>query len=217
MENEIYYEINNNIGIEIPKGETLITFRNYFNFLRKSLYIEYIRRTHIDGILRRVKAKFFKAIYNCLQQCVTIKIKKLPKTFLNNNSIDYNKKFLGFTIKAIFTNLFPNLFQYFSLLPYPIEIILQKNYCIKGKESCFKYIFLSKIDFLYSIYIQCVRYKKEIELMKKKKGIKMTFLYQFVSENILYYYHYSNPHLKMHKSIETINNNNENNNEVKKK
>ena len=89
---------------------------------------------------------------------------------------------------------------------------------IKGKENYFKYILLSKIDTLYSIYIQSNIYKKELELVKQKEGIKMAFLYQFVSENFLSYYYYSKPHIRKHKNIKTnINNNNNNNNEIIKK
>ena len=77
-----------------------------------------------------------------------------------------------------------------------METIIKRNYCIKGKENFFKYILLSRIDDLYSLYIQSKRYKKEIELMKKRKGIKMTILYQFVAENLVNYYYYSKPHKK---------------------
>ena len=202
MENEINYKINKDIGIEIPKGVKLMTFQNCFTFLRKSLHIKYIRKSHIDNILKKCKGKFYKAIYNCLQQCVKIKIKKLPQAFITNISIDYNKQFLEFTIN--------NLYDYFNLMPFPMEIFLNNNYCIKGKESYFKYILLSRIDYLYSIYIQSNRYKKEIKLLKKKEGIKMAFLYQFVSENFLSYYYYSKPHIKKQKNIETNNNNSEN-------
>ena len=201
MENETNYKINKNIGIEIPKEVNLMTFQNCFTFLRKSLRVKYIRKMHIDGLLKKAKGKFYKAIYNCLQKCVNIKIKKFPQPFITNISIEYNKRFLEFTIY--------NLYQYFNLMPYPMEIILQNNYCIKGKESYFKYIHLSRIDTLYSIYIQSNIFKKELELMKKKEGIKKAFLYQFVSENFLSYYYYSKPHMKKHKIIKPNNNNNE--------
>ena len=90
-----------------------------------------------------------------------------------------------------------------------MEIIL-KDFCIKGKENCIKYILLSKVDDLYSAYIQSDRYKKEIELMKKEYGIKMTFLYQFVADNFLTYYYYSKPHKKNFKKFDMkiFNNNN---------
>ena len=84
-------------------------------------------------------------------------------------------------------------------MPYSLETIMQKNYYIKGKENFFKYILLSRVDDLYSLYIQSKRYKKEIESMKKKKGIKITLLYQFVAENLVNYYYYSKPHTKINK------------------
>ena len=198
------YKINENIGIEIPKEMKYMTFQGFFTFLRKSLQIKYTRRIHIDSILKKCKGKFFKAVNDCLKQCVKINLKKLPQTYITNISIEYNKQFLDFTIN--------DLYNYFNLSPYPMETILQKDYCVKGKESFFKYIFLSKIKNLYSIYIQSKRYKRELESMKRQKGIKMVYLHQFVAENFISYYCYSKPHIKKNKNIETRNNVNDNNN-----
>ena len=204
MEYSIKYKINEDIGIEIPKEMKSMTFQGFFTFLRKSLQIKYTRRIHIDSILKKCKGKFFKAVNDCLKQCVKINLKKLPQTYITNISIEYNKQFLDFTIN--------DLYNYFNLSPYPMETILQKDYCVKGKESFFKYIFLSKIKNLYSIYIQSKRYKRELESMKRQKGIKMVYLHQFVAENFISYYCYSKPHIKKNKNIETPNNVNDNNN-----
>ena len=206
MENEIKYKINKDIGIEIPKEMNSMSFQSFFTFLRKSLQIKYTRRIHIDSILKKCKGKFFKAVNDCLRKCVKINIKKLPQTFITNISIEYNRNFLGSTIN--------DLYNYFNLTPYPMETILKKEYCIKGKEMFFKYIFLSKIETLYSDFIQSNRYKKEIELMKKQKGAKMAFLHQFVAENFISYYCYSKPHLKKVKNIEVNIDNNNNTNMI---
>ena len=187
MKNEIKYKINKEIGIEI-KTPKVKSFQNFFTFLRKSLQIKYTRKIHIDSILKKCKGKFFKAVYDCLKKCLKICIKKLPQTFITNITIKYNKPFLDFTLH--------NLYQYFNLNPYPMELIIQKKYYKEGKEDFFKYIFLSKIDKLYSAYIESNRYKKEIELMKKRKGIKIALLYQFVAENFISYYNYSKPRMK---------------------
>ena len=197
MENEIRYTINKDICIEIPKEMKSMTFQGFFTFLRKSLQIKYTRRIHIDSILKKCKGKFFKAINDCLRKCLKINIKKLPQSYITNISIEYNKNFFDFTIN--------DLYNYFNLMPYPMDTILQKNFCIKGKETYFKYIFLSKINTLYSFYIQSNRYKKEIESMKKSKGIKMVFLYQFVAENFVNYYYYSKPHIKKNRNSESNN------------
>ena len=188
MEHELKYKINKEIGIEIPKEMNSMSFQSFFTFLRKSLQIKYTRRIHIDSILKKCKGKFFKAVNDCLRKCLKINIKKPPQIFITNISIEYNQQFLKFTIN--------DLYDFFSLCPYPMEVILQKDYCAKGKEDFFKYIFLSKIDTLYLSFIESNRYKKEIELMKMKRGIKVTFLHQFVAENFITYYHDSTPHTK---------------------
>ena len=204
MENKIKYKINKEIGIEIPKEMNSMSFQSFFTFLRKYLQIKYTRRIHIDSILKKCKGKFFKAVNDCLRKCLKINIKKPPQLFITNISIEYNQQFLQFTIN--------NLYNYFSLCPYPMEVILQKDYCAKGKEDFFKYIFLSKIDTLYLSFIESYRYKKEIELMKKQKGIKVAFLHQFVAENFVSYYRYSKPHIKKVLNLGLkIDNNNSNN------
>ena len=205
MENIIKYKISDNMGIELPKETKSLSFQGFFTFLRKSLQIKYTRRIHIDSILKKCKGKFFKAVNDCLRQCVKINIKKLPQSYITNISIEYNRKFFDYTIN--------DLYQYFRLTPYSMEVILQKEYCIKGKENFFKFIFLSKINDLYLAYLESNRYKREIELMKKQKGVKMAFLHQFVAENFINYYYYSKPHIKKTKNlIETKEQNSENNN-----
>ena len=215
MKNGTKYKINKEIGIDIktPKEKKLKSFQNFFTFLRKSLQIKYTRKIHIDSLLKKCKGKFFKAVYDCLKKCLKICIKKPPQVFITNISIKYNKPFLDFTLY--------NLYQYFNLNPYPMEFIIKKKYCKEGKEDFFKYIFLSKIDKLYSAYIESNRYKKEIELIKKRKGIKIAFLYQFVAENFISYYSYSKPNMKRIKMFQVIKENinnttNKNNNIIKK-
>ena len=212
MEKEIKYKISEDLIIYFPKEMKPMTFQGFFTFLRKSLQIKYRRRIHIDSILKKCKGKFFKAINDCLRFCVKISLKKLPQAYITNISIEYNKNFFDYTIN--------DLYNHFHLLPYPIEIILEKEYCIKGKENLFKYILLSKINTLYLQYIQSKRYKKEIEIMKKIKGSKITFLHQFVAENFINYYSYSKPHIRKTKIFDingNSSNNNSNNNKVSKK
>ena len=77
-----------------------------------------------------------------------------------------------------------------------METILKKNYCINGKENFFKYIFKSKVSDLYLLYLKSKRFKREIDLMEKTRGIKVALLYQFIAENFLNYYYFSKPHTK---------------------
>ena len=202
MENDIRYIISKDICCEIPIEYKSMTFQRLFTFLRKSLHVKYTRKIHIDSILKKCKGKFFKAVNDCIRKCLKIYIKKLPQGYITNISIEYNKKFIDFNIK--------DLYNYFSLMPYPLETILNK-YCVKGKEAYFKYLFFSKINTLYSFYIQSKRYKKEIESMKKKKDRKIVLLYQFVSENFVNYYYYSKPHPHLKRKRKTELKNNDNN------
>ena len=204
-------KISDKIGPEIPKNMESLSFQGKFTFLRKSLKIKYTRNIHIDSILKKCKGKFFKAVNDCLKKCLKINIKKLPQSYITNISIEYNKKFLDFTIKDLYT--------YFNLAPYSMEVILQKNYCLKGKSNFFKYIYLSKMSDLYLEYLQSKRYKRECEIMKKQKGIKTIFLHQFVAENFINYYSYSKPHIRKLKKINSkksnIKNNDNNDNNFK--
>ena len=202
MENEIRYILNEDIYAQIPKGIKSVTFQRLFTILRKSLHVKYTRKIHIDSILKKCKGKFFKAINDCIRKCLKIYIKKVPQCYITNISIEYNKLFFEFNIN--------DLYNYFNLMPFPLETILN-NYCIKGKEAYVKYIFMSKINTLYSFYIQSKRYKKEIELMKKQKDIKVVLLYQFVSVNFINYYYYSKPHTHFKKYQNFELNNYENN------
>jgi hypothetical protein len=201
------YIVNDSIHANLPKDLNSLTFQGLFTYLRKSLQIKYTRSIHIDSILKKCKGKFFKAVNDCLRKCLKINIKKLPQSYVTNISIDYNKKYLDFTIK--------DLYSHFKLAQYSMEVILQKDYCVKGKENFFKYIYLSKITDLYLEYLQSKRYKKECEIMKKQKGIKSIFLHQFVAENFINYYSYSKPHLRKLKKINSKESNIENNNNDK--
>ena len=49
---------------------------------------------------------------------------------------------------------------------------------------------------MYLQYIQSKKYKRILELIKTKKGIKIAKLYQFVSENFVNYYIFSKAHMK---------------------
>jgi len=195
MENRTKYIVNDKLGLEIPKNMESRSFQGLFTFRRKSLQIKYTRIIHIDSVLKKFKGKFFKSVNDCLKKCLKIKLRKLPQSFITNISIEYNKKFLDFTIKELYT--------YFKLAPYSMEAILQKDYCLEGKVNFFKYIYLSKISDLYLEYFQSKRYKKECETIKKQKGINSIFLHQFVEENFINYYLYSKPHIRKLKKIKS--------------
>ena len=177
--------INEDIDKWLPLDKR-ISFQKSFSYLRKKLQIKQTRKTYIDSILKKCKARFFKAIIDCLKQCLKIHIKKFPQYFITNISIEYNKSMLELTVKEIFIK--------FNLSNINLEECIEQNLCHKGKENYLKYILYSKISDLYILYAQSRRYKREIQFIKNNIGIKMFLLYVFVSDNFVNYYLFSKPH-----------------------
>ena len=193
--------INDDLGLGHIKDIEMLSFQGLFTSLRKTLDVKYTRKLHIDSILKKCKGRFFKAINECVKKCLRINVPKFPQNFITNISIEYNQKFLDFTMG--------DLFSYFHLLPYSLDDIMEKNYCYKEKEIYLKYIFLSKMGSLYFQYIKSKQYKRMIDLIKTKKGIKIAKLYQFVSDNFINYYVFSRAHIKKsNKNGETEQNSN---------
>lgn len=190
------FTINAEIESWLPQEER-ISFPRSFSYLRKKLQIKQSRKTHIDSILKKCKARFFKAINDCLKQCVKVQLKKFPQSFITNISIEYNKYILNLTIY--------DLYQIFNLSNDNLDTCDKNCFC-EGKESYFKYIYYSKISDLYKSYLQSKRYKREIECIKYNLGIKMLLLYEFVSENFINYYTFSQPHFCKNISLKKIEN-----------
>ena len=185
------FSINKEIDTWLPLEER-VSFPKSFSYLRKKLQIKQSRKTHIDSILKKCKARFFKAISDCIKQCVKIQIKKFPQSFITNISIEYNKYILKLTVYE--------LYQIFNLSKDVLDES-NENCFFSGKERYFKYIYYSKLSDLYISYIQSKRYKREIESIKYNLGMKMLLLYEFVSENFINYYTFSQPHLCKNNSL----------------
>ena len=197
------FSINKEIDEWLPH-EKRISFPKSFSYLRKKLQIKQSRKTHIDSILKKCKARFFKAISDCLKQCAKIKIKKFPQSFITNISIEYNKYILKLTVRELYIS--------FKLSNDMLDKC-NENCFLSGKESYFKYIYYSKISDLYSTYLQSKRYKREIEGIKTNLGIKILLLYEFVSENFINYYTFSQPHFCKNANIKNFEFNKENEND----
>ena len=90
----------------------------------------------------------------------------------------------------------------------------KENYFFNGKERYFKYIYYSKISDLYTSYIQSKRYKREIEGIKCNLGLKMLLLYEFVSENFINYYTFSQPHFCKNNNLKNLEINKEKENDT---
>ena len=95
------FSINKEIDTWLPQEER-VSFPKSFSYLRKKLQIKQSRKTHIDSILKKCKARFFKAISDCIKQCVKIQIKKFPQSFITNISIEYNKYILKLTVSELY-------------------------------------------------------------------------------------------------------------------
>ena len=182
------FKISEDLGFELNEEMKSLSFQGLFAYFRKSLEVNYTRKLHIDSILKKCKGKFFKAVSECVRKCIKINVPKFPQSFITNIAIEYNQQFLNYTVE--------DLYQYFHLLPYSTDDILEKNYCVQEKRVYLKYIFLSKISTLYLQYVQSKKYKRMLELIKNKKGIKIAKLYQFVSDNFINYYLFSKAHMK---------------------
>ena len=209
---------NLQINVFLQKEKNL-TFQQNFTCLRKKLQLKLTRKTYIDSILKKCKGRFFKAINDCIRKCTFIYVNKLPQRFITDISIDYNKFFFNYTTR--------DLYKYFNLKPFnKEEQIENSNFCIKGKEDYLKFILSSKLYDLYYMFIDSKRYKREVESIKNNSGVKMSLLYQFVSENYYNYYLFSKPRINRKRRLKneknnntkdntnTHNNNNNNNNQL---
>lgn len=200
--NHLPFIINKDLDTWIPQ-EKRNSFQKSFSFLRKKLQIKLSRKTYIDSILKKCKARFFKAITDCLRKCLKIEVKNFPQSFITNISIEYNKSILDLTIKEIIKT--------FKLTSIDLEECVGDNLCHEGKENHLKYIMYSKVSDLYLLYIQSKRYKREILYIKNNIGIKMFLLYEFVSDNFVNYYSFSKPHFCNKNNSKIIKNRNEEN------
>jgi hypothetical protein len=190
--------VNKDIDKLLPK-EKRTSFQKSFSYLRKKLQIKLTRKTYIDSILKKCKARFFKAVYDCMRKCTKKgNIQKVPQNFIINISIENNKN--------IFEKSFQELYKDFHFSPIDIDKFIEEGNCVKGKEDYFRYIFTTKISELYELYTQSKRYKNEVEYIKNNLGFKMTLIYKFVAENFVNYYIFTKPHYCKKLKTKTINN-----------
>ena len=190
------FTINKDIESFLPE-EKRISFQKSFSFLRKKLLIKQSRKTYIDCILKKCKARFFTAINDCLKKSLKIHVKKFPQNFITNISIESNRPILELTVLEIYKT--------YSVCNLDIEECIEKGLCYKEKEEYIKIICYSKISELYLLYLESKRYNKEIQYIKNHIGVKMYLLYIFVSENFINYYLYSKPHFCHNKIIDNKN------------
>ena len=154
-------------------------FYSKIKLIRKKYSIKKSRKNNIDSLVKKVKSKFLKAIYECLKFCLNSFINRLPQRFIINTKIDYNKKFLCKTLEEIYIE--------FKLLPN-YETLLEKNMVQKGKEHFLYILYKSKVKDIYKEYLKSDFYSNEKYEIEKKNGFGVAKLYDFVAMNICEYF-----------------------------
>ena len=182
-----FYNINLDIFIKIPI-EKRKSFQSIFSFIKRKFQIKNIRKSQIDSILKKCKGKFFKVVNKCFQKCLLINVKRFPQTFITNITISYNKLFINKTLIE--------LYKYFNLIDDDMENIISRNQCIPEKQDYFRFLCMSTISELYMIYLESKIYKREIDYVKQQEGRRFACLYQFASNNLIFYYQNCKPNKK---------------------
>ena len=203
VENEFFKEKQLNLYENLPKvfieniqknqeGENfnfidenkkkILSFYSKFKYLCCKYKVENIRKNHIDIIIKKVKIKLFKGIHDVLKYCLKTNIKRLPKNFINNIKIEYNRKYLDKTISEIYLE--------FSILPSIKEII--ENRMIKNEKTEILILFLnSSLINIIQVYLSSNLFVYDKKKIQRKSGSKDVILFDFVANNICDYFQYS--------------------------
>ena len=203
VENEFFKEKQLNLYENLPKvfieniqknqeGENfnfidenkkkILSFYSKFKYLCCKYKVDNIRKNHIDIIIKKVKIKLFKGIHDVLKYCLKINIKRLPKNFINNIKIEYNRKYLDKTISEIYLE--------FSILPSIKEII--ENRMIKNEKTEILILFLnSSLINIIQVYLSSNLFVYDKKKIQRKSGSKDVILFDFVANNICDYFQYS--------------------------
>ena len=203
VENEFFKEKQLNLYENLPKvfieniqknqeGENfnfidenkkkILSFYSKFKYLCCKYKVDNIRKNHIDIIIKKVKIKLFKGIHDVLKYCLKTNIKRLPKNFINNIKIEYNRKYLDKTISEIYLE--------FSILPSIKEII--ENRMIKNEKTEILILFLnSSLINIIQVYLSSNLFVYDKKKIQRKSGSKDVILFDFVANNICDYFQYS--------------------------
>ena len=175
----------------------ILSFYSKFKYLCCKYKVENIRKNHIDIIIKKVKIKLFKGIHDVLKYCLKTNIKRLPKNFINNIKIEYNRKYLDKTISEIYLE--------FSILPSIKEII--ENRMIKNEKTEILILFLnSSLINIIQVYLSSNLFVYDKKKIQRKSGSKDVILFDFVANNICDYFQYSS--VSDYISIDNVSNTN---------
>ena len=176
-----FYDINKIILVIInnQRYDSNLSFNQKFNYFRKSLDIKYQKRkTEIDCLLKKCKAKFMKAFYETLFKSLKVnKNYKLPRYFVNNININYNKKYLNYKMIQIYEEfkIFVNIDK--------LKIELTNIKC-----KIFLYIINKTYKELFQEYLKSKKYIDDCEKIDEKEGLKNGLLFRYVSLSFVDYY-----------------------------
>ena len=154
-------------------------FYSKIKFIRKKYNIKKSRKNNIDSLVKKAKSKFLKGIHDCLKYCLNTYIKRLPQNFIINTKIEYNKIYLNQTVEEVYTE--------FKILPN-FNTLLERNMVQANKKDTLFYLMKSSFKDIYKIYLNSDLYKYDKNLIEKKSGKNIAFLYDFVACNITDYF-----------------------------
>jgi len=176
LRKNFFLEIELTIPSELPNN-----FYEIFSYLRKKLQIAKTKKSTIHSLLKKGKAKFFKMIHKIINFCLTVKIKKLPQSFITNINISNNLKYMNKTIIEIY--------QSYHLLP-DFQTLMKNNKIKKEMQNIFKRFCSLNFKTLYQEYLESKRYIYDLNEAQILGGKKMEVLYEFVSKNYILYFMY---------------------------
>lgn len=174
------------LPVIIPK-KNQYSFQSIFNYLKRTLHIKAARKSNIDSLLKKAKARFFKAIHDSLKLCLNLIIKRLPQKFITNITIEYNQRLLS---KSMFS-----IYEEYNILPSKAEI-REKDLYRNNKRDVYNDLIESSFDELYEIYLQSKRFEADLKKINQREGKKTLILYKFVAKNFIKYYRFNKAHFQ---------------------
>ncbi len=175
--NKIISEIINN-----QRNDLKLTFQQKYNLFREFFDIKsQKRKTKIDCVLKRCKAKFSKAFYDILCKLLKKREKnyKLPQNFINNINIMYNKKYLNCSMLQIFED-----YKIF------VDIDKIKTQLTVNKFKLFLFVINKTYKELFQEYINSKKYLEDCAKIDNKYGIKIGLLFRYTSKIFIDYYQF---------------------------
>lgn len=157
-------------------------FNKSFSFLREKLNLRNCsRKFQFDSLLKKVKSKIFKTIYDSLRTCLreNYRLQRLPQTFITDIKIDSNQCLLHKSVQEIYKDFGISL---------SIAQLLEEDFIKKEKLDLFsEFLSLSFVE-VYRLYMESKQYLKDSSKIRRKEGEKFGELFKFIAKIFLDYY-----------------------------